>query len=48
MTPEENRRRIERLRAEEKAGVKPAIKESEYGPAQRRQAQLNKQRMRAT
>jgi hypothetical protein len=47
--PEENRRRITRLRAEEAGAKGGTVAESErlYGPERRRQAQLNRQRMRA-
>lgn len=47
MTAAENRRRVNRLRAEEAAGRKAEVQECKYGPEQRRQAQLNKQQMRA-
>ena len=48
MTAAENRRRLYRLRAEEAApkATSPSQSERNYGPERRRQAQINKQRMR--
>lgn len=50
MTPEENRRRLNRLRAEEVTtpAKAPSKAERNYGPERRYRAQLNRQRMRAT